>query len=207
MDDLNPVEESRRLQEHYARLSDDELRAVADEGYNLTDVAKQSLQAEILGRGLRIQLKSAPAPPEPDPANNDFDPSDLDLVVVNRVWDLTEARQLKSILDDARVPSYLGPDNIENVDTFRGSFDRGVDLKVRYVDNQRALQAISQSLPLDSAVETDYVPRCPKCHSSEIVFQSLDCESPANSAFDSTFNWSCDACGHRWKDDGVEQEA
>jgi DNA-directed RNA polymerase subunit M/transcription elongation factor TFIIS len=206
MDSLDPVEESRRLQEHYARLSDDELQAAADEGYDLTDLAKEALQAEIRGRGLHIQPKSAPAQLEPDPVTGDFDASDLDLVVVSRVWDLTEALLLKSILDDARVPSYLGPDDIEK-DTFRGSFNRGVDLKVRYVDNQRALQAISQSLPPDSEVETDYVPRCTKCHSSEIVFQSLDSASAANSAFDSTFNWSCDACGHRWKDDGIEEEA
>jgi DNA-directed RNA polymerase subunit M/transcription elongation factor TFIIS len=207
MDSLDPVKESRRLQEHYARLSDDELQAVADESYDLTDLVKEALQAEIRGRGLHIQAKSAPTQLEPDPVTGDFDASDLDLVVVKRAWDLIEARQLKSILDDARVPSYLGPDNIENVDTFRGSFDRGVDLKIRYVDNQRALQAISQSLPPDSEVETDYVPRCPKCHSSEILFQSLDSASAANSAFDSTFNWSCDACGHRWKDDGIEEEA
>jgi len=207
MDSLDPVEESRRLQERYARLSDDELQAVADEGYDLTDLAKQTLQAEILGRGLHIQLRSAPTPPAPDPATSDFGPSDLDLIMAHRVWDLAEARQLKSILDDARIPSYLGPDNLDNLETFKGSFDGGVDLKVRYVDNQRALQAISQSLPPDSEVETDYVPRCPKCHSPEIVFQSLDSRSAANSALDSTFNWSCDACGHHWKDDGIEGEA
>jgi DNA-directed RNA polymerase subunit M/transcription elongation factor TFIIS len=206
MDGLDPVEESRRLQEHYARLSDDELQSVADEGYDLTDLAQQVLLAEIRARGLHIQLASSPAPREPDPATSDFDASDLYLVVANRVWDLAEARQLKSILDDARVPSYLGPDNIENVEMFMGSFDHGVDLKVRYVDNQRALQAIAQSLPPDSEVETDYLPRCPKCHSPEILFQSLDSASGAKQALDSSFNWSCDACGHRWKDDGIEQE-
>jgi len=204
MDSLDPIEESRRLQERYARLSDDELQAVADEGYDLTDLGKQTLQAEILGRGLHIQLRSAPTPPAPDPATSDFDTSDLDLIMAHRVWDLAEARQLKSILDDARIPSYLGPDNLDNLETFKGSFDGGVDLKVRYVDNQRALQAISQSLPPDSEVETDYVPRSPKCHSPEIVFQSLDSGPAATS---STFNWSCDACGHQWKDDGIEQEA
>jgi hypothetical protein len=132
MDSLDPLEESRRLQEHYARLRDHELQAVADQGYDLTELAQQSLQAEIRARGLHIHLTSAPAPPEPDPATNDFDPSDFELVVVDRAWDLVEARRLKSILEDARIPSYLGPDNLENV-----------DLKVRYVDNQRALDAIS----------------------------------------------------------------
>ena len=206
MDSLDPVEESRRLQEHYARLSDDELQAVADEGYDLTELAQQSLQAEIRARGLQFHLRSASTPPAPDPATHDFDPSDFELVVVDRAWDLVEARRLQSILDDAGIPSYLGPDNLERVDAFQGSFDDGVDLKVRYVDNQRALHAISQSSPPDAEVVTDYVPRCPKCHSSEIVFQSLDSTPGSNSAFDSTFNWSCDACGHRWRDDGIEQE-
>ncbi len=209
MDDLDPIEESRRLQERYARLSDDELEAVADEGYDLADLARQALQAEIRARGLHIQLRSAPAPSESDPVTNDFDPSDLDLVVVNRVWDLAEARQIKGILDDAGIPSYLGPDNVDNLDMFKGKFDGGVDVKARYVDNQRALQAISRSSPPDSNVQTDYVPRCPKCHSPEIVFQSLDSGSAttSNSAFDSSFNWSCDACGQRWKDDGIKRES
>ena len=39
---------------------------------------------------------------------------------------------------------------------------------------------------------------CPKCHSEEIVFQELDAKT-------ATFNWSCDACGHVWNDDGVER--
>ncbi len=107
MDSLDPIEEARRLQEHYARLSDDELQAVAEEGDDLTDIAKQFLQSEILGRGLHIQLRSAPPTTEADAATNDFDPSDLDLVVVSQVWDLADARQVKSILDDARIPSFL----------------------------------------------------------------------------------------------------
>lgn len=120
---LDPVEESRRLQEHYARLSNDEVQALADEGCDLTDVAKQSLQAEILGRGLHVQFKSAPALPDPDPASNDFDLSDLDLVVAHRVWDSAEARQIKSILDEAGIPSYLACDNFDNLDVFKGKFE------------------------------------------------------------------------------------
>jgi DNA-directed RNA polymerase subunit M/transcription elongation factor TFIIS len=50
---------------------------------------------------------------------------------------------------------------------------------------------------------------CPRCKSPEIVFLGLDAEpkDPAEGATaDSSFNWRCDACGHRWKDDGVEQQ-
>jgi DNA-directed RNA polymerase subunit M/transcription elongation factor TFIIS len=204
---IDGLEESRRLQEFYARLTDEELQAAADEGYQLTEVAKQTLQAEILTRGLRIQLRDAPPPPGfPDQTNN-FDPSELDLVVVQRAWDIDEARQLKRILDDARIPSYLGPNNLENVEDYKGTFENGVDLKIRDVDDQLARAAISQSSPQETQNEEAYIPVCPKCHSDQIVFQSLDTSQQPDSAFDAKFNWSCDACGHQWEDDGIEKSA
>jgi DNA-directed RNA polymerase subunit M/transcription elongation factor TFIIS len=204
---LDGVEESRRLQELYARLTDDELQAVADDGYELTDVAKQTLQAEILGRGLHIQLRDSPSTPGFNEEKSDFDPSDLDLVVARRVWDLSEARQAKSILDDARIPSFLGPNNLDGAEESKLNFENGVDLKVREVDSQLALQALSQALPPEAQDDVDYVPVCPKCHSSEIVFQNLDTTQNSSSAFDAKFNWSCDACGYQWKDDGIEAQA
>jgi hypothetical protein len=207
MRSVDDIEEWRRLQDVYAHLADEELQAAADEGYELTDVAKQVLQAEILGRGLQIQLKAAPTPPEFHRGQSDFDPSNLDLEVASRVWDLSEARRAKGILDDAGIPSYLGPANLENVEEFTSSFENGVDLKVRYIDNQRALQALSRSLPPEPEGEKDYVARCPKCHSAEIVFQGRDATQDTNSAFDGSFNWSCDACGYQWTDDGIEERA
>jgi|HubBroStandDraft_6_1064221.scaffolds.fasta_scaffold47398_3 DNA-directed RNA polymerase subunit M/transcription elongation factor TFIIS len=207
MERVDGIEESRRLQEFYAQLTDEALQATADEGYQLTDTAKEALQAEILTRGLKIKLKDAPRQPGfPDQANS-FDPSDLDLVVVQRVWDIDEARQLKRILDDARIPSYLGPNNLESVDDYKGTFENGIDLKVREVDDQLARAAISQSSPQETQNEEAYIPVCPKCHSDQIVFQSLDTSLHPDSAFDAKFNWSCDACGHQWKDDGIEKSA
>jgi DNA-directed RNA polymerase subunit M/transcription elongation factor TFIIS len=204
---LDGVEESRRLQELYARLTDDELQAVADDGYELTEVAKQTLQAEILGRGLHIQLRDSPSTPGFNEEKSDFDPSDLDLVVARRVWDLSEARQAKSILDDARIPSFLGPNNLDSAEESKLNFENGVDLKVREVDSQLALQALSQALPPEPQDDVEYVPVCPKCHSAEIVFQNLDTTQNSSSAFDAKFNWSCDACGYQWKDDGIEAQA
>jgi DNA-directed RNA polymerase subunit M/transcription elongation factor TFIIS len=205
MDSIDPVEEWRRLKELYAHLTDEELQAAADEGYELTEVAKQVLQAEVLGRGLNIQLRDAP-PPELDHGTTDFDPADLDLVVAQRVWDITEARQVKAILDDVGIPSYLGPDNLEDVEAFKSTFENGVDLKVRNVDNQFALRSLARSLP-ETPDASEYIPVCPKCHSAEIVFQSLDAALNPSSAFDAKFNWTCDACGYQWRDDGIETEA
>jgi predicted nucleic-acid-binding Zn-ribbon protein len=90
---------------------------------------------------------------------------------------------------------------------FKSTFENGVDLKVRYVDNQFALQAIAKSLPPEASDDTIHIRVCPKCQSDEIVFQSLDMTQNPSSAFDAKFNWSCDACGYQWKDDGVEAEA
>jgi DNA-directed RNA polymerase subunit M/transcription elongation factor TFIIS len=199
------VEESRRLQVLYARLTDDELQAAADDGYGLTDIAKQALQVEIRGRGLHIQLKDAPKAPGFQ-GESDFDPSDLDLVVANKVWDLSEASQVKGVLDDAGIPCYFGPDNIDSVEASKSMFENGVEVKVRSIDNQRALHALSQSLPPERGGDREYVAVCPKCHSNEIVFQSRDAAQDVNSAFNESFNWSCDSCGHRWKDDGIEEQ-
>lgn len=165
-----------------------ELEAVADEGYELTEIARQTLKAEIAGRGLSITIRDV-RPPHADP--------DLDLVHFDQVVDLGEAMRIKGVLDAAGIPSYWGPDRIEDVETLRSSFD----LEVRFVDYEKALAALGQNSspaeePLD---EAGSVARCPKCHCPDIVFQGLEASDTG-----STFNWTCDECGHQWKDDGVE---
>ena len=202
------VEEWRRVKERYEGMSDAELEAVAGDGWELTDVAQQALQGEISRRGLKVQLKAA-APPleQPEPCEETDDPEDLDLVVAQQVWDPSEARRVKETLDAAGVPSYFGPNNVEEVDELGPGFEGGVDVRVREVDQQRAIQALASTTPAECQTQPDYKPRCPKCHSSEIVFQGLDGEAVEDSTPNSKFNWSCDSCGYTWKDDGVEQEA
>jgi DNA-directed RNA polymerase subunit M/transcription elongation factor TFIIS len=210
MDTADPQEASR-LQERYAQMTDEELQAVADEGYELTETAQQILQSAIRQRRLDIRLKdkAAPEPSYVEVSPDDFDPSDLDLVVAQRVWDQAEAIQVKGILNNAGIPCFLGLNNLEDVNAFNINFDKGVDLKIRSIDQRHAIQALKDSLPPDPEIENaaDTLARCPRCHSTEIVFRSLDLQPGTDSAFDSKFNWSCDACGHQWKDDGIEQEA
>jgi predicted metal-dependent enzyme (double-stranded beta helix superfamily) len=54
---IDQAEESRRLQEMYVQMSEGEVRAVADEGYDLTELARHALQAEISRRGLNVQIR------------------------------------------------------------------------------------------------------------------------------------------------------
>ena len=202
-----PIDESRRLQERYASLTDDELQAVASDSYDLTDIAKQMLQSEIMHRGVDIRLQPAPAPAVTYEPPEGFDANSLDLIVGYRVGDAEEARKVMGVLHDVGLPCYLGPDNVEDADAFHSSFDGGVDLKVRAVDQPRARSVILHAFASEPGAEEEqeYMARCPKCHSTEIVFQGLDGNPGEESLATEKFNWTCDNCGYQWKDDGVEQ--
>jgi hypothetical protein len=224
MSHLDPAAEYRQLREVYEQMADEELAALADEAYELTDTARQTLAGEISRRRLEIRLRSSPS----DPAEarrgsgfaaevgspRDFDPSDLELTVLRRTWDLQEARTAKEILDEARIPSYLGDDNLECAADVR-TFEGGVDLKVRAEDALQAMHTLAVYWPdsPDSADQrrdeecAEYVVRCPRCGSADIVFLERDGALTGNSAFNAKFRWTCDPCGHVWEDDGIEQKA
>jgi DNA-directed RNA polymerase subunit M/transcription elongation factor TFIIS len=204
METIDRAEEWRRLKELYLEKSDEELEIVAHDAYDLTDIARQALEAEIARRGLKIEMRKAPEP-EPDVQGNFVpDANELNLVSVQQVFDRGEAIRAKDALSNNGIPCFLGPENVESIEDFRGSFEPGVDIRVREVDSGRADAALQNIFPSEPGeVGGDYIARCPKCHSDEIVFLSLDENIAASN--DTQFNWSCDACGYKWKDDGVEQ--
>ena len=197
---MDQAEEWRRLKDFYAGMNEGELEVVANEAYDLTDIAKPLLKDEIARRGLKILLRTERVRRGDAPRSSDFDVSKVDLAVVGAIWKLDDARRIKEILDTAGIPCYWGPENVEKLEELKSSFDDGIDLTVREEDHQRVLKGIaglfSREAADDSAKECNFA--CPKCHSPEIVFHDLD-ES-------AKFNWSCDACGHAWTDDGIEGE-
>lgn len=213
MSDIDIGKQWRVLEETYSQMDEEELRDLAGKAYDLTDIAKQALQAQISSRGLQIELREQPADaPDPQEAEptGDFDPAELSLVSVAQVWDAERARRLMGALHEAGFAVYLGPENLENVGDFHSSFDNGVEVRVRDVDQQRALYALSllPSEKEDGAAEEEqeYVARCPKCHSDEIVFEELVAAASATgSPASNKFRWRCDACGNEWEDDGVEE--
>jgi len=48
--------------------------------------------------------------------------------------------------------------------------------------------------------EKNYAILCPKCRSRAVVLEERSSSSTA------PFRWHCDACGHQWSDEGIEQE-
>src|SRR5690242_8324849 len=153
-------EEWRHLTEQYAQMSEIGLEGLADEAYDLTDMAREVLRAEIARRGLRFQLRDQPAPPDTsadiERAAN-FDPSELDLVSVARIFDWEDAAWYKNVLNDAGIPSYFGPNNVESVEELKTAFDAekiaankrgyeaGIECKVPSKDAQMAFQAFAEA--------------------------------------------------------------
>src|SRR5579863_1977564 len=98
---FDSAQELRRLQELYAQKSDDELLALAQDGDDLTDAAREALQSEISSRGLKVQIQDEPKQ-QAEESSGDFNLSDSELAHAGSVWSLDEARRYKKILDDAR---------------------------------------------------------------------------------------------------------
>ncbi len=215
---FDPASEWQRLGEHYRTLTDEELQAIAAEGYQLTDIAREILAGELRTRGLKAEIVTAPAqaPVEVDegPIGDELDPSTLDLVPFLRVWSPDEARHLMAALRVEGVPSFLGPDNAHTVELYLGGFAKGAQLKVLRQDAYRASivfhglprPARDEDEPEDESTQPTIVV-CPSCRSAEVVFHGVEAEEDDGTHPDAQFHWSCDTCGYEWRDDGVEQEA
>jgi hypothetical protein len=69
---IDPEQERKRLENFYAGQLDGELEKVAGEAYELSDVAKSALKAELHKRGLSIELAEyAPVPVKKAPVAGD----------------------------------------------------------------------------------------------------------------------------------------
>jgi len=174
------AQEWRRLQELYRDMSEEALEAVADQGYELTDVAKQALNAEIARRNLQVVVRLAPKEAEPQlEGDPEFDPAKLDLRPAWTVGNREQAEWVKKTLNDAGIPCYFGPDLAEGVDRVQFSDDVSVEVMVLRPDRNRVpyvLRTFEERFPPESGGEAepaDLAVSCPRCHSTEVVFQGL----------------------------------
>jgi DNA-directed RNA polymerase subunit M/transcription elongation factor TFIIS len=213
METLDHAAEWRRLEELYRSKSDDELEAIAADSDDLTDLAKDVLQREIASRRLKFEMSIAEEPQiEPQKMGDvAYDPSQMDLLVLHVVWDKESALRDKEILDQAGVPSFFGPDNVEIVEDYIGDWTNGVELKAEADLQQLAFKAMyfakrnDPSDPSKDAEVQDSEIRCPKCHSDGVIFEELEKDSPEQPNFQAKYRWRCDDCSHEWVDDGVDK--
>lgn len=201
-----------RAKEHYAGMTEDEIGALAADAYDLTDIGRQALAAVIAEKGFKIQLAVAPSPEEREEPEGDGDCEDeLDLATVCEVKSEADARRAKGILDANFIASCLGPDNIADLENFKGSFADGVDLKVFSEDSGRACTVLNEYAPdlmkeddvPEDEDEAGYAVTCPKCQSEDVELDDADAQPEDGKVLDK-FHWTCAACGHRWQDEGIE---
>ena len=132
------------------------------------------------------------------------------MVDICTVWSLRDALKIQNLLDTAGIPFYLGPEKAPGVDAATSNFANGLSVQIMQIGVPWARQVLQQYFPADEpneekADESDNLQiHCPKCDSTEVVFEDLD-RGPVNSKGEpsSKFRWTCDSCGHDWEDDGL----
>ncbi|HUM05355.1 MAG TPA: hypothetical protein VLT90_07830 [Terriglobales bacterium] len=198
-----PEQERERLTGVYAAMSDGELEKAAAAGYELSEVAREALEAEISRRGLDVKLA-------PDPGLDVYELNDA--VTLRQFRDLPEALLAKASLNSAGIEAYLVDDNMVRLDWFWSNLLGGIKLKVRPEDEQAATEILSQPIPerleIEGIGEYDQ-PRCPRCQSLDVSYRELNKLVSYGSAYLGipipvhTKAWSCHACRNEWEEESV----
>jgi hypothetical protein len=142
MGTFGPAAESLRLSDHYRRLTDDELIAIAQDTSDLTEMAQQALATEISQRKLSVaKQETLPPSPPPDVENEVDDPyaEDRQLVEITRVWSLPDALKLQLLLDQAEIPFFMGQEKATRAEAVTANFRNGVAAEVMQVGAPWAL--------------------------------------------------------------------
>lgn len=231
---IDPGRERQRLSEFYAGQMDGELEKVASQAYDLTEIAREVLRAELTKRGLAPDLVEQapvtekkpvgpqlgdPPPPPPEPPE-ELSPEEGGLslrrmVTLRRFRDLPEALLAKGSLDSAGIHCALADDNMIRMDWFYSNAIGGIKLLVDSEDAVEAEDLLSQPIPENfdvSGVGQYQQPRCPKCGSLDINFQELDPTAYLSLAISVPIPfhrraWRCRSCRAEWEDEGTPDQS
>lgn len=231
---VDPGQERQRLSEFYAGQMDGELEKVASQAYDLTEIAREVLHAELIKRGLAADLvEQAPVivnkpvgpqpgdpPLPPEPPEEELLPEEGELtlrrmVTLRRFRDLPEALLAKGSLDSAGIYCALADDNTIRMDWFYSNAIGGIKLLVDSEDAAEAQEVLTQPIPENfdvSGVGQYQQPRCPKCGSLDINFQGLDPTAYLSLAVSVPIPfhrraWRCRSCGAEWEDEGTPDQS
>jgi hypothetical protein len=198
------IAERSRLQKLYAAMSDGELQKLAAEANSLTEQAWDVLEEELDRRNLLDEVEDSR---EDAPASTlQFEK----LMTIREFRDLPEALLAQGCLQSAGIECSLADDNLVRVDWFYSNAVGGVKLRVNPKDAREALEILNQPIPAGFNVEGVGIyeqPRCPKCGSLDVAFESLD----KLAAYTTVMlrvpipvhneGWNCHACKHEWQDE------
>jgi len=234
-----------RLAEHYRQMKDPELLVLVRGIDGLTDMARQALETEIRHRNLNPNAEpeelSEVVPDVPEAPVDEESPYDEDreLVDLLPVWSQQDALQVQNVLDVAGIPFFMGPEKATSVAGVTSNFADGVKVKVMRIGLPWALQALHRDYfpeddptPEEPEQPKEIPVRCPRCQSTDVVFNGLVEQTPSHDpdefpAAESSsqsksseagpadpdaepcqkFDWTCESCGKEWQDDGVVKES
>jgi hypothetical protein len=195
-----PEQERARIAGVYFAMSDEELGQIAQSTDELSDAAREALQAEAARRGLAL----AALPPA------GVDVAELgDLVTLRQFRDLPEALLAKGSLESAGIESQLVDDNMIRMNWFISNLLGGIKLKVHAEDVEAANEILNQPIPETIEIEgmgSYHQPKCPRCQSLDVSFRELDKFFSYGSAYVGVpipvhhQAWTCRACGNAWED-------
>jgi hypothetical protein len=133
-----------------------------------------------------------------------------ELIVVRRFRDLMEAELAKGKLASAGIDSLIADENIVRMDWFYSNAIGGLRLIVKPEDADAARDLLDEPIPdqiIDEDADPYTQPRCPRCDSLDIGFETLDRPlSYTLMFFNVAFpigkhNWKCQNCGAEWVED------
>jgi len=236
MSTLDPAAEWLRISEHYRQMSADELLVLARQRSKLTDFARQALEQELSQRGLKDEDKDEkpPAPSQVKPPPSFFEhespklrdsaardspnpdspyEEDRKLVELCTVWSVRDALKVQTILDRLGIPFFMGPENATGVDEVTSNFANGIVVHIMQIGLPWAGPAMRHYEPEDDPNPrekedlAELPVRCPKCHSTEVVFEGgTSTLVVATDDSSQKYQWTCDSCGYQWEDDGIVRE-
>ena len=169
----------RELKEQYERMTEGELDALAEKAYELTEIAREALQAVIKEKVIAVRLALEPPPTL----------LRADLVILGWPESFAEVQHTKKVLDAAGIPSFIcvevKPDDLKRA------------LAIMQRDRDEEIEKEN------SGGKKEFAILCPKCHSAEVVLEEMDAQPVGDPPIASKFQWICDACGHQWEDGRV----
>jgi hypothetical protein len=143
MEPKDQEQERQLLAEVYSNMSDAELKELATDREDLTDLAYQTLKDEVKRRGLDIDWDS---PPNVDILEN------RNLVTIRKFRDLPEALLAKGLLESAAIDCFLTDDNMVRLDWFISNAIGNMKLQVSKDDAEAAIELLNQA---DSGVSDE----------------------------------------------------
>jgi DNA-directed RNA polymerase subunit RPC12/RpoP len=140
------------LKEKYEHMTEGEIDALAEEAYDLTEIAREALQAVIKEKVITVRLALKP------PLLRDED----DLVIFRWPRSYEEIGYTIKILAAAAIPYFICLQV------------RGVDLRRAEAVMKRAIDEEFEEENDDPEDQKDYAIVCPKCRSAKVVLKGRD---------------------------------